>query len=211
MKDVIDENNKNIEKFFVGNIIFILLFIFPLVSSNTLLLKLITSASYVSLFSVFALAFKFSLSSKSKYSLIYFRFDCPFPACNAFEKDNLEDPRIDKNILIERYGVFPIDHIKQNKLWYEILQDNKSSFKVITAYRDFLLLRDCNALSILLACLSLLLYFLVPIFNLNISYSYILFLTLIFVLEFLLFNISAKNAGKRLVKNVLAEECSKYL
>jgi len=117
-----------------------------------------------------------------------------------------KDKRIDVKVLQKRYKNLPTSPKEQNSLWYKIYKKHQEKPSVTDAHSNFLLMRDLATISFIFM-FSFGLYFLYTLVKTNYSFvSFIVFL--VFLSEYVLVSISARNYGIRLVYNVLAEESS---
>ena len=91
----------------------------------------------------------------------------------------------------------------QTALWYEIYNRNRDNTIVFGSNRDYLLLRDMHAQTIMLIIVYISLSHITGI--IDFSKEYILYLTLMTIL----LNISARVQGKRLMYNVLSVDINK--
>lgn len=91
----------------------------------------------------------------------------------------------------------------QTALWYEIYNRNRDNTIVFGSNRDYLLLRDMHAQTIMLIIVYISLSHITDI--ITFSKEYIIYLTLMTIL----LNISARVQGKRLMYNVLSVDINK--
>ena len=91
----------------------------------------------------------------------------------------------------------------QTALWYEIYNRNRDNTIVFGSNRDYLLLRDMHAQTIMLIIVYISLLHITDI--ISFSKEYIIYLTLMTIL----LNISARVQGKRLMYNVLSVDINK--
>lgn len=90
------------------------------------------------------------LSADTKYKLVYWRRHDVLPAHRAFTKYAPADPRIDLARLEKIHGsALPTDPKQQNATWYQMYKTVEDKPAVTQVHRDFLLLRDYTALSVL--------------------------------------------------------------
>ena len=92
----------------------------------------------------------------------------------------------------------------QTPLWYEIYNRNRENTIVFGSNRDYLLLRDMHAQTIILTLVYLFLCGLLDVFVF--SWKYVLYLLFMIVM----LNISARVQGKRLMYNVLSVDMNLY-
>ena len=137
--------------------------------------------------------------SKIKEILVFWKRNNRLPGCQAFSKHIKEDNRIDKDSLVQKYGNFPRNEEKQNKLWYKIYVGIKDK-RIDKTHKDYLLLREFTVVTVfLIFILPSVLLFLTDI-DRNIVFFYFLFL----LFEYIIVRFIAKNHAVRLVTNVLA-------
>jgi hypothetical protein len=141
------------------------------------------------------------LSDEMKARLVFWRWRNPLPGCRAFSEHMLRDDRIDAARLQAAHGELPSDPTKQNALWFAIYRKHRGAVSVSQSHARYLLLREMAVL-----CAVLALAFLVAaVFLLKTpgrAYG------LALLLQYVVIARAARNAGVRLVKNVLAEEGS---
>lgn len=125
------------------------------------------------------------------------------PSSEAFTKIGPADSRIDMSNLSQRLGELPIDYGKQSALWYTTYRKHRSEASVEDANSAYLLYREMMGLVpvILTAMIA------VNIWQAS-DWKTLGFIFSICVLEFILVLSAARNAGCRLVANVLALESS---
>lgn len=139
------------------------------------------------------------LSSKNKEILVFWKIDNRLPGCQAFSKYIKEDNRIDRENLIQKYGKFPRNEDKQNRLWYKIYKGIKDK-SIDKTHKDYLLLREFTVMSIFfIFILPTILLFLTEI-DKNMIFFYFLGL----IIEYNIVRVIAKHHAIRLVTNVLA-------
>lgn len=136
-----------------------------------------------------------------KASIVFCRLKDALPGHRAFSEHAKNDARIDVAHLRKRIGEFPEESRAQNTAWYRLLQTHKADASVVDAHGRFLLFRDCAALTLLIVPVALgsLLIAGIPVRLWS-------FLIAALAIQFLWLAVSARNAGIRLVQNVLALE-----
>jgi len=112
------------------------------------------------------------------------------------------DPRVDMSKVKRQLGnKLPEDPDEQNKAWYWLYKQVEKAPPVESVHRDFLLLRDYTALSMLfLLALGTVAGFAARPAAVLVGYLGFL------VLQFVLVRLAAANCGKRFVTTVLAEQ-----
>lgn len=123
------------------------------------------------------------------------------PSGEAFTKIAPGDLRIDMDQLSKRLGPLPTDYQKQSALWYATYRKHTKETAVNDANAAYLLYREMTAIAPVLLIV-------VPIMAgaLHASWSRITVGCLCVIVEYLLVMVAARNAGARLVANVLAIE-----
>jgi hypothetical protein len=123
------------------------------------------------------------------------------PGHRAFSFHANRDPRIDVSSLRKRVKPFPDDPRDQNAAWYRLLLKHKADSSVVDAHKRFLLFRDSAVLTLLIIPAAALA---VTISGISARIGGILVASL--ALQFVWLAVSGRNAGIRLVQNVLAIE-----
>ena len=141
------------------------------------------------------------LSSNIKAKLVFWKIKNPLPGSIAFSKLSHSDARISIKSLESRNGVLPTDPQEQNRLWYNIYKKHDNKPIIHEVHRNFLFTRDMSSIAFLFAVLWL---FAMPFLHIEILAKSLLWL--VYVLEYFLTMIAARNYGHRFVCNVLAEE-----
>ncbi|MBM7486112.1 MULTISPECIES: hypothetical protein [Bradyrhizobium] len=138
----------------------------------------------------------------AKYRLVFLRMHNALPGHRAFTEYGPRDPRIDMSEVKRQLGnKLPRDPDEQNKAWYRLYKQVEKAPPVESVHREFLLLRDYTALSLVfLVALGALAGFAVR--PATVLAGYLGFL----VLQFVLVRLAAANCGKRFVTTVLAEQ-----
>ncbi|MET4149068.1 MULTISPECIES: hypothetical protein [unclassified Bradyrhizobium] len=138
----------------------------------------------------------------AKYRLVFLRMHHALPGHRAFTEYGPCDPRVDMSKVKRQLGnKLPQDPDDQNKAWYRLYKQVEKAPPVESVHRDFLLLRDYTALSLLfVVALGTVAGFAVRPTTVLIGYLGFL------VLQFVLVRLAAANCGKRFVTTVLAEQ-----
>jgi hypothetical protein len=150
---------------------------------------------------VISLVLGYVLPTGFKDVLVYWRVRNVLPGCRAFTKLAAGDPRINLKAIKRKLGRdLPTNAQEQNEVWYRFLKDYESQFPAIGEdHRMTLLFRDLTAVSFLLVpALE------IPSFWFAAGAAPWLYLGGL-VLMCLLLSLSGRNAGNRLVRNVLAQ------
>jgi hypothetical protein len=146
---------------------------------------------------------------KLKETLVFWRVGprC-MPSSRAFSEIAHADPRIDVVRLQARVGGFPVSPAEQSSRWYSIYRKHEKEPAVEDANRAYLLYRDMTSFVPIvgLAVIIVTRFVALPAQQRNwIGVAAIL------LLEFLFIAVAARNAGTRLVANVLALEASELI
>lgn len=141
------------------------------------------------------------LPSGVKASIVFLRLKDVLPGHSAFSKHAEADPRIDTVALKGSIGELPQSPRDQNTTWYRLYQKHQSNVIISDAHKRFLLFRDSSSLTLLILMIA----GIATVFS-GISTSRKVMLISGLTMQFLWLNISARNAGIRLVQNVLALE-----
>lgn len=139
------------------------------------------------------------LPAKLKYILVFWRIKYTLPGHRAFSRLMDQDPRIDANVLVERYGPLPQHPKMQNQLWYRIYKEHEIHKIVLDAQKNFLLMREVTAItSTLIPVFSIISLWASPDWK---TFSFYIF---VLVLLVVITATAGRNYGERLVLNVMA-------
>lgn len=164
---------------------------FSKVAANRLLANLLIPAGVLILTSI--------LSHKIKAILVFWRLKNVLPGHDAFTKHVHSDSRIDVESLRANVGELPTKPAEQNATWYKLYKKVEHDEAVSDSHQSFLLFRDMAALSLLMSLGSLVF---LPVAGLSVStWSGV---ALVFILQYIISAICARNHGVRFVTNVLA-------
>lgn len=136
-----------------------------------------------------------------KEVLVFWRLRDRLPGCRAFSGVAKRDPRVDPTDLAVLLPVTPMTPTEENALWYRWLKSVETDPAIADSHRRFLALRECAVLLFLLALVSPVLA-LVPEAGRQVS----LHLAIGCAVAYLLVAVAARNAGVRLVSNVIARK-----
>lgn len=141
-----------------------------------------------------------------KAVLVFWRIKDPLPGCRAFSEHVFTDPRIDLEELKKKMGEFPTTERDQNAKWYSLYKQVGSDSSVVDSHKNYLLFRDIAAMSLLL----------IPIVPISMSFTgvnriSILICAALFLGQYLVTAIAARNTGVRFVQNVLAAYASRKI
>lgn len=125
------------------------------------------------------------------------------PSSKAFTVVAPADPRIDMARLTTRLGTLPHEPEKQNALWYATYRKHDKELSVMDANGAYLLYREMAALVPFIAFVSFVLALALASARGNLEVVGAILLLEYFVLIF-----ATRNAGTRLVSNVLAVEAA---
>ena len=128
------------------------------------------------------------------------------PSCTIFSdmEQKLEDNRFTLKEAKKKYAKIyeqindEPKKFDQTPLWYEIYNRHRENTIVFGSNRDYLLLRDMHAQTIILMLVYIIIWRMAG--NMAFSWKYIIYLTSMVIL----LNISARVQGKRLMYNVLS-------
>ncbi len=153
---------------------------------------------------IFVLLLTNVLSSNLKAMLVYWKPYGWLPGCEAFTKYGPADHRVDMVQLKKNAGAWTEEPKEQNAKWYNLYKQVDSVLEVKHAHKDFLMYRD-------MAVLSLLIVFLAPLglYVAEVNTKLLLVAASMFLSQYVLTAISARNAGERFVCNVLALHSAK--
>jgi hypothetical protein len=144
------------------------------------------------------------LPAAFKETLVFWRVGpSRLPSSKAFTVIAPRDPRIDMVRLTTRLGTLPAEADKQNTLWYATYRKHGSEPSVMDANGAYLLYRDMAALVSFIVCTAYGLALAVPPARNN-----LVLVATVLLLEYLVLMFAARNAGTRLVGNVLAVEAA---
>jgi hypothetical protein len=163
--------------------------------------RILKSAAIASLGSAIALIINHVVSPQVKAMLVFWRLKNVLPGHRAFSELLDVDPRIDRTSLTKALGRFPSSPRDQNTLWYRLLKKHESSPVIMESHQHFLLLRDLTAMS----CLLLLPVLMAGVLEFA-QWAQVGTCLTVLALEYIFIRLAAKNAGERLVGNVLAIE-----
>ena len=144
------------------------------------------------------------LSSNFKAMLVYWKPYGWLPGCEAFTKYGPADHRVDMVQLKKNIGSWDEGPKEQNSKWYRLYKQVETAPEVAYAQKDFLMYRDMAVLSlplIVLASLGL------HVAEASAKAAWVA--AGLFLVQYVLTAISARNAGERFVCNVLAVHSAK--
>jgi len=139
------------------------------------------------------------LSSNVKAMLVYWKPYGWLPGCEAFTKFGPADHRVDMAQLRKNVGAWSEDPREQNSKWYKLYKQIETVPEVAYAQKDFLMYRDMAVLSLPLIIIAPL-----GLHMADASTKAQWIGAALFVFQFILTAVSARNAGERFVCNVLA-------
>lgn len=144
------------------------------------------------------------LPAAIKETLVFWRVGPRrLPSSKAFTVIAPADPRIDMARLTARLGALPQEPDKQNALWYATYRKHGKELPVMDANGAYLLYREMAALVPFVACAAFMLTLAVPIMRGNLDV-----VGTVLLLEYVVLMFATRNAGARLVGNVLAVEAA---
>lgn len=162
--------------------------------------------SLTTLLPIPALILSSLISTNAKAILVFWRIKYPLPGCRAFSIHAPADHRIDLAKLKKHVGQFPVDERDQNAKWYGLYKQVDSDPSVVDSHKNYLLFRD-------IAAMSLILVLAVPtiIYFSSIDKSAALICAGLFLGQYLVVTLAARNTGIRFVQNVLAVHASRKI
>lgn len=138
------------------------------------------------------------LPESLKNSVVYWRINNPLPGTRVFSELAPKDPRISMLQLENQHGPLPTDPLEENRLWYKIYLSKESDPVVSSSHSRWLLTRDITVIALELSVL----FSIGSLVGLPL-HTAITYMSLL-VLQYLLFDVVARNSGERFVCNVLA-------
>ena len=201
----IKDYDGTLTKFVFLNIMLVLLVLSLLNFKNSdsiwgLIEKVQTSGIGLILASVFALLVNGILKTDYKNMIVFWKVKHPLPSYRVFSHLAQKDHRIDWDEFNRKYNPIPVDPESQSKLWYRLLKKYPDDEMILQSHRDYLLYRDLTSISFLMLLVYVVAFILLKIFGLDISSL----LILLFLSEYLILLISARNKAERFVLNVIS-------
>lgn len=144
------------------------------------------------------------LSSNFKAMLVYWKPYGWLPGCEAFSKYGPADHRVDMVQLKKNVGAWAEEPKEQNSKWFKLYKQVELVPEVAYAQKDFLMYRDMAVLSLPLVVLTPL-----GLYAAEVSTKALWIAAALFLTQYVLTAISARNAGERFVSNVLALHSTK--
>lgn len=142
---------------------------------------------------------------KLKETLVFWRVGIRcMPSSRAFSEIAHADPRIDIDRLRARMGEFPVSPSEQSSRWYSLYRKHQKEAAVEDANLAYLLYRDMASLIPIIGLAS----FIAGLWVALPGRPNWVGVVVLLALEFLVISVAARNAGTRLVANVLAIEAS---
>lgn len=197
-------------KFIFLNIILVMLVMSLLNFKNSdsiwsLIEKVQTSGIGLIFASVCALLVNGILKTDYKNILVFWKVKYPLPSYRVFSHLAQSDHRIDCNEFNRKYNPIPVDPESQTKLWYKLLKKYPDDEMILQSHRDYLLYRDLTSISFLGLLVYVASFIILKIYGLDISSL----LILVFLTEYLILLISARNKAERFVLNVISCDLSR--
>lgn len=210
MKNLKDYRNNELKWFLFANILLMIISSRKLVFGNTVdsWINGISSLLNISAFSsaIYILTFVFDSVVPSRVKVFLVFLWRKQPSCTIFTdmEKKFGDNRFTLDDVKNKYPQI-FEQIKgkprkfdQTHLWYEIYDRNRDNTIVFGSNRDYLLLRDMHAQTIMLILVYIAICHIVD--NVVFSWKFILYLASMTIL----LNISARVQGNRLMYNVLS-------
>lgn len=139
------------------------------------------------------------MSHAVKASLVYWKLKDPYPGCEAFTRYGPADVRVDMVGLKRNTGVLPTAPTEQNSKWFKLFKMVENETSVLEAHKSYLMFRDMAAMSLPVA-----LFVPVSLYVAGVPATMVAIAFLVFVVQFIVCCVCARNSGRRLVCNVLS-------
>lgn len=195
--------NKYLILFIIMNLFIYLYFTFGTAFNLPYMTNLIKNGIIFSIFALVAFVLNGLIKSDYKAMLVFWRRKNVYPGCRIFIESYEEDNRIDKSVLIKKYGKLPVEPQAQNKLWYKIYKNHEFDPMIFESQKSFLASRDLTGLSFIF----LIIYPILAVLF-NITFHQFLIYIIILFLQFIVLSYASRNYGYRFASNVLAKESS---
>ena len=137
-----------------------------------------------------------------KEVLVFWRWNDRLPGHRAFSVFAPKEPRVNLKRLTELHGTLPTDGKEQNALWYQMSKRHGSASGVIDAHKSYLLYRDLAYMNLAVGIVLVIPGFLAGLLSLKFSVLLLVFS----VAATIALSLNARNAARRFVQTVLAEE-----
>lgn len=196
-------------KFVFFNLLMILIIMSLINMKNTdsfldVLEKVLSSGIGLIAASIFALLMNGILKTDYKNWIIFWKFKQPLPSYRVFGHLVKNDHRIDFNELSTKYNPLPVDPELQHKLWYKLLKTHPDDEIILQSHRDYLLYRDLTAIIFLMSVVNFIIFIALKIIGRNIS----ILIILVFLSEYIILVVAARNKAERFVLNVVSCDLS---
>lgn len=152
-----------------------------------------------SLLTIIILVLEGAIPSGLRDRLIHLRLKHPLPGARAFTQIAPKDSRIDLDAIASKHGELPTDPGSQNRLFYKLYSAVADKPSVTSSHKRYLLSRDLGTMTCLVTIPAMILALFSPK---GLSAALLVFGAGI-VLG-LIFSVTAKNYGGRMVENALA-------
>lgn len=136
-----------------------------------------------------------------KARIVFWRWTKPMPGSRAFSVYGLKDPRVNLGNIAKKFGKLPTSSKDENIYWYKLYKKLRESGSEVIENSNmrYVIYRDlCVMAAMLIAVLVPASYFYMGGIRSWLMYAGFM------ALQFVVLRIAAKNAGVRLVTNVLA-------
>jgi len=193
------QNNRWLWSFVVGDAIAIAAAIYPSIDGVSPLAAGLYRAAAAVVVPAFVSLITSLVPSEVKAKLVFWRFRHPLPGHRAFSRYALRDARIDLQALRRNVGAFPERPGEENALWYRLYKKVEEDVTVTLSHGHYLLFRDLAVLSLMLTAAGP-----AVVWVSGGAGPAIWFVFGLFVVQYLLAAVAARNQGVRLVSNVLA-------
>lgn len=118
---------------------------------------------------------------------------------SKLDNNEIDNEKIKKDILKEKYRIFPKKAEEQNDLWYKIYRSHENSPRIYPNYRYWLMLRDMVTLNIFLTMI-------ISVFSLFNTLSFSLNWTIFMILQIIFEIFICRRYCNKYVEQVLVEE-----
>lgn len=143
-----------------------------------------------------------AIPKSTKEVLVFWRTGVRrMPSSEAFSRIAASDTRIDTDRLVKHVGTLPTTPEKQSAVWYEIYRRHRNEPSVEDANAAYLLFREMAAIVVVLLAATV-----AADLSLGLVWRTVVLSLAALLGEYLVISAAARNAGTRLVANVLALE-----
>lgn len=154
--------------------------------------------------SIFALLMNGILKTDHKDCIVFWKVKQALPSYRVFSYLVKNDYRIDFDELSIKHNPLPVDPELQHKLWYKLLKRYPDDEMILQSHRDYLLYRDLTAITFLMSVVYFIIFIALKIIGRNIS----ILIILVFLIEYIILVVTARNKAERFVLNVVSCDLS---